>query len=83
MARNDPPRFTVEQAAADLGIAHSTLARQVRDGRVPGAVKVGPIWLLTQAGIDHYRENSLGRPGLPSGTKLPRRKAGEVAAQPA
>lgn len=71
--KNDPALIPLRDAARDLGIAHSTFARQVRDGRVPGAQKVGPIWLVPQSGIDHYRKHSLGQPGLPSGTKLPRR----------
>lgn len=53
----------LSEVAADLGITHATLARQARLGRLKGARKVGPIWLVPRSGVDMYRTVSLGRPG--------------------
>lgn len=53
----------LREAAADLGLAHTTLARQARLGRIIGARKVGPIWVVSRAGLTRYREESLGKPG--------------------
>jgi hypothetical protein len=53
----------LRDAAADLGLAHTTLARQARLARIHGARKVGPIWVVPKTGLDDYRRVSLGRPG--------------------
>lgn len=66
--------FTLAEAAASLGLAHSTLARQVRLGRLD-AVKVGPVWLVRDTEVERYRRDSLGRPGLAAaGARNPRKR---------
>jgi len=72
----------LRDAAADLGLAHTTLARQARLGRIAGARKIGPIWVVPRAGLTRYRDESLGKPGRraakPDEGKAPR-KARRVA----
>jgi hypothetical protein len=53
----------LRDAAANLGLAHTTLARQARLGRIEGARKVGPIWVVPRRGLERYRKESLGKPG--------------------
>lgn len=53
----------LRDAAVELGLTHATLARQARLGRLKGATKVGPIWVVPRSGIDLYRAESLGKPG--------------------
>ena len=52
----------LRDAATVLGLAHTTLARQARLGRIE-ATKVGPIWVTTRAALEAYKSKSLGRPG--------------------
>jgi hypothetical protein len=63
----------LRDAAADLGLAHTTLARQARLGRIRGARKVGPIWVVSRDSLNRYRDESLGKPG---------RRATKAAATP-
>ena len=53
----------LSEAAVELGLTHATVARQARLGRIKGAQKVGPIWLVPRSGLDLYRIESLGKPG--------------------
>ena len=54
--------LTLAQAADSLGLAHATLARQARPGRLR-AQKVGPVWVVTRAEVERYAGASKGRPG--------------------
>jgi hypothetical protein len=60
---SDQELISLADAAVDLDVAHTTLARQARLGRLPGARKIGPIWLVTRAGVEQYRSFSKGKPG--------------------
>lgn len=66
--------MTLAEAAASLGLAHSTVARQVRLGRL-AATKVGPVYLVKANEVERYRRDSLGRPGLAAaGARNPRKR---------
>lgn len=54
--------MTLAEAAAELGVAESTLRRQAADGRF-AATKVGRDWITTRDAVAVYRATSLGRPG--------------------
>jgi excisionase family DNA binding protein len=56
--------LTLAQAAESLGITHDTLRRQVRLG-VLAAVKLGPVWTVSEESIERYRTERLGRIGRP------------------
>ena len=59
------PSLTLAQAAELLGVAHATLTKQAKLGRLR-ATKVGPIYLVSEAEVERYREWSKGRPGRKS-----------------
>jgi excisionase family DNA binding protein len=65
MVTKNDPTLTLAQAAERLGVAHATLTKQARTGRLRAA-KVGPIYLVSEAEVERYREWSLGRPGRKS-----------------
>lgn len=56
--------MTLNEAAAELGVATSTLRHQIRNRRLK-ATKVGPVWTVTPRELARYREESLGRVGRP------------------
>jgi excisionase family DNA binding protein len=60
--------ITLAEAARRLDLAPTTLRDQVRRGRL-AAKKIGRDWLVTEAEVERYRADSLGRPGRPF--KLP------------
>lgn len=67
--------LTLSEVSASLGIAHSTVARQVRLGRLR-AQKVGTLWLVRRNEVERYRRDSLGRIGLASaGARNPRARS--------
>lgn len=49
--------LTLEEAAASLGVAASTLRVQIRNGKLKGR-KVGPVWVLTPKEVERYRRES-------------------------
>lgn len=55
--------MTLEEAAASLGVAASTLRVQIRNGKLRGQ-KVGPVWTVTPKEVERYRRES--RRTLPS-----------------
>jgi excisionase family DNA binding protein len=61
------PSRTLAQAAKLLDRSVSTLREQVRRGRL-AATKVGRDWLLSDAEIERYRRDSVGKPGRPRKT---------------
>lgn len=65
MSGKNDPTITLADAARELGVAHATLTKQAQLGRLK-AVKVGPIYLVSRAEVDRYREWSKGRPGRKS-----------------
>lgn len=65
MTTKNDPTLTLAEAASRLGVAHSTLTKQAKNKRLR-AVKVGPIWLVSEAEVERYREWSRGRPGRKS-----------------
>jgi excisionase family DNA binding protein len=52
----------LSEAAKQLGVQQPTLRRQIALGRF-AAFKIGPIWVTTQAEIDRYAREILGRRG--------------------
>ena len=56
------PTVTVTEAAQALGLSPRTLQEQIARGRIK-AVRHGPIWWITEAEVDRYRRESLGKPG--------------------
>ena len=52
--------LTLEQAAARLGLAASTLRWQIRNGKMK-ARKVGPVWTVSEREVERYaKENQRG-----------------------
>ena len=56
--------LTLSEAAARLGVAASTLRHQVQAGRL-GAELYGKTYVVTEAEVERYRRESLGRQGRP------------------
>jgi excisionase family DNA binding protein len=54
--------MTISEAAALLGIADATLARQARLGRIR-ATRFGRQWNISPAAVEEYRRTILGRKG--------------------
>jgi excisionase family DNA binding protein len=54
--------MTVTEAAERLGLKPRTLQEQIARGRIK-AVRHGPIWWITEAEVERYRRESLGKPG--------------------
>jgi excisionase family DNA binding protein len=52
--------LTLAEAAARLGLAHNTLRWQIRNGKIR-AKKIGPLWVVTDAEVERYRRESLGK----------------------
>jgi excisionase family DNA binding protein len=57
---------TTAEAAERLGIAPTTVRRQIELGRI-SAGKVGRDWWVTSREVERYRSDSLGRPGRKAG----------------
>jgi excisionase family DNA binding protein len=55
-------RVTVTEAAERLGLRPRTLQEQIARGRIKAA-RHGPIWWITEAEVERYRRESLGKPG--------------------
>jgi len=64
--------LTLTEAAIRLGVAASTLRRQIANGRLRARL-VGKTWVVTAREVERYRAVSLGRPGRrsASGERLP------------
>jgi excisionase family DNA binding protein len=54
--------LTLADAADQLGLSPTTLAAQVRNGRMRARC-FGKTWLTTTAEVARYREHSKGQPG--------------------
>ena len=64
--------LTLAQAAAQLGVAASTLRHQVQVGRL-AATLYGKTYVVSEAELDRYRRESLGKPGRPKHEPPPAR----------
>jgi excisionase family DNA binding protein len=63
MARSKGRDFkTLAEAAIELGVSASTLRSQVHNGRLRAEL-IGKTWIVTEAELDRYERESLGRPG--------------------
>ena len=62
--------LTLTEAAAQLGVAASTLRHQVQAGRLRARL-VGKTYVVTAGEVERYRATSLGRPGRPSHRPAP------------
>lgn len=51
---------TVAQAAAQLGLARSTVLKQIEKGAI-SAERLGSVYVITQEEVDRYRTVSLGK----------------------
>jgi excisionase family DNA binding protein len=56
------PTVTVTEAAERLGVSPRTLQEQIKRGRLKAA-RHGPIWWITDAEVERYRRESVGKPG--------------------
>lgn len=56
--------LTLAQAGARLGISPTTLRHQVAVGRLT-AVLYGKTYVVSEAELERYRRDSLGKPGRP------------------
>jgi DNA-binding transcriptional MerR regulator len=77
--------YTTQQAADALGISPHTLKAQRRNGRITGTLVQHPVanyYLYTEAELDRYRREQLGRPGTRKGTPRRRRQASAATATP-
>jgi excisionase family DNA binding protein len=60
---HDEETLTLPEAARELGIAHVTLWRMVKAGRV-ATVKLGPVYGITRTELERFRRvhRPIGRP---------------------
>jgi hypothetical protein len=61
-------RFTLAEAAVELGVAPSTLRHQAQTG-VLRAELFGKTYVVTAGEIERYRRDHLGKAGRPVGAK--------------
>ena len=54
--------LTLTEAAQELGLKAATLRSQIRYGAIK-AMKVGPVWVMTQEEVARYRADHRGRYG--------------------
>ena len=62
--------LTLTEAAAQLGLAASTLRHQVQAGRLRARL-MGSTYVVTAREVERYRRENLGRPGRPSHRAAP------------
>ena len=62
--------LTLSEAAAQLGLAASTLRHQVQAGRLRARL-IGKTYVVTAREVERYRATSLGKPGRPSHRAAP------------
>lgn len=61
--------MTLGEAAALLELSPRTLRLQIQKGKLR-AKKLGPrMWVVTEAEVERYRRESLGKPGRKRGPK--------------
>jgi len=63
--------LTLQEAAARLGVAASTLRHQVQAGRLRARL-VGKTYIVTDREVERYRRESLGQPGRRPGPRSDR-----------
>lgn len=56
--------LTLAQAADQLGLAASTLRHQAQTGRLKAEL-YGKTWLVSEAEVERYRAEVMGRVGRP------------------
>ena len=62
--------LTLTEAAAQLGLAASTLRHQVQAGRLRARL-IGKTYVVTAREVERYRAERLGKPGRPSHRPAP------------
>ncbi len=62
--------LTLTEAAAQLGLAASTLRHQAQAGRLRARL-FGKTYVVTADEVERYRREHLGRPGRPSHRAAP------------
>lgn len=59
-------QLTINEVAATLGLARSTIDHQIRNGRLAAKRRLG-VLVVTEREVERYRRESLGRPGRKRG----------------
>ena len=62
--------LTLTEAAAQLGLAASTLRHQAQAGRMRARL-VGKTYVVTAGEVERYRREHLGKPGRPTHRPAP------------
>jgi excisionase family DNA binding protein len=70
---------SLAQAARELGVPRSTLARWVLQGKVRGQ-RIGSFWALPAEEVERLQTEGRPKLGLPKGTRLTRRYQGTCQA---
>ena len=65
---------TSPQAAKILNIDRVTVAKLIREGRLP-ATKISNMWLIEKSELEKFAQTYEGRPGRPTGWS-PKRQEG-------
>ncbi len=59
--------LTIREAAGRLNVSPGLLARYCREGRIPGSVLCGRLWLIPESGFQAFRrDHGAYRPGRPA-----------------
>lgn len=54
--------MTVTAAAGELGVTDTRVRRLCREGRFPGAAKLGAVWYIPRASVRGHKRVPPGRP---------------------
>ncbi len=55
-------RYTVNEAAAELGVHPSRVRAMIYAGQFPHAEQIGPVWTITPGDLAKVRVRKPGRP---------------------
>lgn len=61
--------LTATEVAERLGVSDQAVLNWIKDGRVPGAQRVGRTWAIPEGNIDLIDRPSMGRPPKENGNK--------------
>ena len=67
--------LTFRQASERIGLDPSRLRRLAASSRLPGAFKVGPLWLISAGDLEAFTRIER-RPGVRGSDRQPRRRRG-------
>jgi len=69
--------LTTDQAAERLGVTRGRVLQYLRDGRFPGAGRLGPAWIIPEAAVAAFERRKTGRPATATRKQ---QQAGDAAA---